>query len=65
MIKVGSIQNTLVLWQAVFLAASPLALAAPLPKLYFALAIPPAMQASQSSNEGILWDPYPLLTFWR
>ena len=44
-IKVGGIQNTLVLWQAVFLAASPLAMAAPPPKLYFALAIPPATQA--------------------
>ena len=40
MIKVGGIQNTQVLWQAVFLAALP-------PKLYFARAIPPATQANE------------------
>ena len=44
MIKVGGIQNTLVLWQAVFLAASPLAMAAPPPKLYFALSRSPYRQ---------------------
>ena len=43
-IKVGGIQNTLVLWQAVFLAASPLAMAAPPPKLYFALSRSPYRQ---------------------
>ena len=43
-IKVGGIQNTLVLWQAVFLAAWPLAMAAPPPKLYFALSRSPYRQ---------------------
>ena len=43
-IKVGGIQNTLVLWQTVFLAASPLAMAAPPPKLYFALSRSPYRQ---------------------
>ena len=50
-IKVGGIQNTLVLWQAVFLAASPLAMAAPPPKLYFALSRSPYRQLRRLAME--------------
>ena len=48
MIKVGGIQNTQVLWQAVFLAAQlrHSFLAAPLPTLNFVRTIPPATQAT-------------------
>ena len=52
-IKVGGIQNTLVLWQAVFLAASPLAYGGSAAKTLFrafALAIPPATQAKKATD---------------
>ena len=45
MIKVGGIQKTQVLWQAVFLAASLFASGSSAAKLYFVLAILPATQA--------------------